>query len=66
MQLKGIVEKFILIYNTQRYHGAIGYVIPEQKHNGEAKRTLNDRMVRKRRAWLRRLQINRQVEDGIE
>lgn len=33
-ELESILGEFIRFYNTQRYHGAIGYVTPEQRHNG--------------------------------
>ena len=58
-QLKGIIRHFIAVYNTQRYHGAIGYVTPEQKHTGEAEQILKERSERKRMARLHRLNINR-------
>jgi len=38
--LESLLEEFIRFYNTQRYHGAIGYVIPEQRHNGTDKEIL--------------------------
>jgi len=45
-------------YNTLRYHGAIGYVTPEQKHTGQAEEILWKRAERKRLARLHRLKVN--------
>jgi transposase InsO family protein len=59
-QLKGIIGRFVFVYNTQRYHGAIGYVTPEQKHTGQAEQILKERSERKRLARLHRLTVNRQ------
>ncbi len=58
-ELKTILRQFVILYNTQRYHGAIGYVTPEQKHSGQAEEILKDRAERKRRARLHRLKISR-------
>jgi len=58
-QLKGIIDKFIYIYNHERYHGSIGYVTPEQKHSGQADRVLKARAERKRQARLIRIEFNR-------
>lgn len=57
-QLKEIIREIIIIYNTQRYHGAIGYVTPEQKHSGQAEEILMARAERKRLARLHRLKVN--------
>jgi transposase InsO family protein len=65
-QLKEIIEQFIIVYNTQRYHGAIGYVTPEQKHSGQAEQILKARSERKRLARLHRLKLNRQQVSQIE
>ncbi len=59
-KLHRIITEFINVYNTQRYHGAIGYVTPEQKHSGKAKEILRARAERKRIACLHRLEQNRQ------
>lgn len=59
-ELKGIISRFVVVYNTQRYHGAIGYVTPHQKHSGQAEEILNARAERKCLARLRRLRVNRQ------
>lgn len=65
-QLKTIIERFVIFYNTQRYHGAIGYVTPEQKHSGQAEEILRERYQRKRLARLHRLKLNRQSVSQIE
>jgi len=65
-QLKVIIEKFVLVYNTERYHGAIGYVTPEQRHNGQAEQILRQRAERRRQARLLRLEVNRQCVSQIE
>ncbi len=61
-QLKEFIKEFVTFYNTQRYHGAIGYVTQEQKHSGQAEKILEARAERKRKARLRRLTRNRQQE----
>ena len=58
-QLKEIIKQFVIVYNTGRYHGAIGYVTPEQKHSGQAEQILRARAERKRLARLTRLKLNR-------
>lgn len=58
--LKQVITGFVEVYNTQRYHGAIGYVTPEQKHSGKDNEILEARAERKRLARLRRLNKNRQ------
>jgi transposase InsO family protein len=58
-ELKEILRQFVIVYNTERYHGAIGYVTPEQKHSGQAEDILKARAERKRLARLNRLKINR-------
>ena len=65
-QLKAIIRQFIVVYNTQRYHGAIGYVTPEQKHTGQAKQILKERSERKRLARLHRLNVNRKSVSQLE
>lgn len=59
-ELKRIISRFVVVYNTQRYHGAIGYVTPHQKHYGQAEEILNARAKRKCLARLRRLRVNPQ------
>ena len=59
-QLKEYIREFVKFYNTQRHHGPIGYVTPEQKHSGQAEKILEARAERKREARLRRLTRNRQ------
>lgn len=65
-QIKSIMQEFVTVYNTQRYHGAIGYVTPEQKHTGQAEEILKERSERKRLARLHRLKVNRQPVSQIE
>ena len=59
-QIKEIIRQFIISYNTQRYHGAIGYVTPEQMHSGQAEEILRARAKRKHSARLHRLKRNRE------
>jgi putative transposase len=59
-EVKEIIRQFVIIYNTQRYHGALGSVTPEQKHSGQAEEILKARSERKRLACLHRLKINRE------
>jgi len=65
-QLKAIIERFVVVYNTERYHSAIGYVTPEQRHNGQAQQILQQRAERRRQAQLLRLEVNRQCVSQIE
>ena len=65
-QLKTIIRQFVIVYNTQRYHGAIGYVTPEQKHSGQAEEILKARSERKCLARLHRLKLNREPVSQIE
>ncbi len=65
-QLEQIIDNFINVYNNVRYHGAIGYVTPEQKHSGQAEDILAKRAERKRLARQRRLQINRNLKHQIQ
>jgi putative transposase len=62
-ELKGILAEFIRFYNSQRYHGSIGYVTPEQKHTGQDQMVLAQRAARKNLALKRRLKINRELKD---
>jgi len=64
--LERLIGEFIDVYNRFRYHGAIGYVTPEQKHLGEAGKILRDRLERRRLARLRRLEINRNSMNQIQ
>jgi hypothetical protein len=59
-------QKFVILYNTQRYHGATGYVTPEQKHSGQAEEILKVRSERKRLARLHRLKVNTQSVSQIK
>jgi len=65
-QIKAIIRQFVIVYNTKRYHGAIGYVTPEQKHTGQAEEILKERAERKRLARLHRLKVNRESVSQIE
>ena len=65
-QIKEIIRQFVIVYNTQRYHGAIGYVTPEQKHTGQAEYILMARAERKRLTRLHRLKVNRESVSQIE
>ena len=65
-QLKAIIERFVIVYNAEHYHGAIGYVTPEQKHNGQAEKILGEGAEKKRLARLQRLRVNRESIIQIE
>ncbi len=65
-QIKALIQQFIFVYNTHRYHGAIDYVTPEQKHTGQAERILKERLERKSLARLHRLNINRKSANQSE
>jgi transposase InsO family protein len=62
-QLKGILAEFIGFYNTQRYHGSIGFVTPEQKHTGQDQTILARRAAKIFVARKRRLEINGKLKD---
>ena len=62
-QLKAILEAFIRFYNTERYHGAIDYVTPEQKHSGQAEEILKARTQRKEQARLKRMEYHKAQTD---
>jgi len=64
--LKTIIRQFVVVYNTQRYHSAIGYVTPEHKHSGQAEEILKARSERKCLARLQRLKVNREEVSQIE
>lgn len=57
--LEEMIRQFVIVYNTQRYHGRIGYVTPEQKHSGQAEEIVKARTERKRLTRLNRLNRNR-------
>jgi len=62
-ELKIILGEFVQFYNTQRYHGAIEYVTPEQRHTGADKTILAQRAERRLQARKRRLEINGKLKD---
>lgn len=64
-QLKAFIEAFIRYYNHDRYHGAIEYVTPEQKHSGKASQILALRKERMKRTREKRLAINRSLNNQI-
>jgi hypothetical protein len=45
-------------YNTERLHGGIEYVTPEQKHTGLAEKIIADRKKRKEDARINRITHN--------
>jgi putative transposase len=59
-QLEALIAAFVDYYNYHRYHGAIGYVTPHQKHIGQDSQILQARLNRKEQARQRRLEIHRQ------
>lgn len=65
-EIKTIIRQFVVVYNTQRYHGAIGYVTPKQKHTGQTEEILKARTERQRLARLHRLKVNRKSVSQIE
>ena len=58
--LEELIASFLEHYNHRRYHGAIGYVTPQQRHTGEDQRILHARQQRKKQTRQRRLDIHRQ------
>jgi putative transposase len=59
-QLEGLIASFVDFYNQCRYHGAIGYVTPQQRHSGQSHQVLEARKKRKEGARERRLEVHRQ------
>ena len=59
-QLEELIAGFIDYYNHRRYHGAIEYVTPQQKHTGQDQLILQARRQRKEEARQRRLDTHRQ------
>lgn len=57
-------DRFFDRYNTERLHGGIGYVTPEQKHQGLARLILLNRKTNRKEARERRLQLNRQFREN--
>ena len=60
-QLEERIAGFIDAYNYHRYHGAIDYVTPHQKHTGQDQQILQARQRRKEDARRRRLEIHLSV-----
>ena len=63
-QLETLIEGFVRYYNERRYHGAIGYVTPQQRHTGQDEAIVQQRQRRKQQARQRRLTIHRQRADS--
>jgi transposase InsO family protein len=59
-QLEGLIASFVEFYNRFRYHGAIGYVTPQQRHSGQDQQVIEARQQRKEVARQRRLEVHRQ------
>lgn len=58
--LEALIASFVDYYNYNRYHGAIGYVTPHQKHTSQDQQILQARRQRKAEARRQRLEIHRQ------
>jgi putative transposase len=59
-ELEEVIAEFIEYYNHHRYHGAIGFVTPQQKHTGQDQQILQARRERKEAARQQRLAVHRQ------
>ena len=46
-------------YNTERLHGGIGYVTPDQRHKGLDKEIIDNRIQKRKKARIHRLTLNR-------
>jgi len=57
--LEELIASFVDFYNNNRYHGAIGYVTPHQKHTGQDQQILQARQKRKEEARKRRMEFHR-------
>jgi transposase InsO family protein len=58
-QLETLIGQFVTYYNERRYHGAIGYVTPQQRHSGQDQEILQARQQRKLQARQLRLETHR-------
>jgi putative transposase len=58
-EAKTYFDNYFREYNTERLHGGIGYVTPEQKHNGLADKILEERRKKKANARANRLTTNK-------
>jgi len=52
-------RKYFLWYNTERLHGGIGFVTPEQKHRGLSELIILERKKKLENARMLRLTTNR-------
>lgn len=58
-QLEALIAQFVTYYNERRYHGAIGYVTPQQRHTGQDEPVRQARQQRKDQARQLRLETHR-------
>ena len=70
-QLEALMGEFITYYNERRYHGAIGYVTPQQRHTGQDEEIIHHRQQRKEAARQRRLTTHQKqgeqaADQGLE
>lgn len=54
-QLEALIAQFVTYYNERRYHGAIGYVTPQQRHSGQDEPVRQARQQRQAQARQLRL-----------
>lgn len=57
-QLETLIGQFVTYYNERRYHGAIGYVTPQQRHTGQDESVRQARQQRKAQARQLRLEVH--------
>jgi len=60
-QLEALIAQFVTYYNERRYHGAIGYVTPQQRHTGQDEPVRQARQQRKDQARQLRLATHRSL-----
>jgi transposase InsO family protein len=58
-QLEALIGQFVIYYNERRYHGAIGYVTPQQRHIGQDEAVRQARQQRQDQARQLRLEKHR-------
>lgn len=58
-QLETLITQFVTYYNEARYHGAIGYVTPQQRHTGQEEQVRQARRQRQQQARQLRLANHR-------